>query len=247
MLSTTRPRSPRDVWGFAARIFLCSLLLNALTRGAFADGPSTRHLAINGRVEDSLGRRLSGVSITIQTVSGKVVGGYTTGQDGVYGFPGVAAGAYNLSVELQGFKKFQQTRMTLQVDQNAEINAVLEVGQLTEIVEIQGQAPLVENTSASMGAVIDTQKITQLPLNGRNFVQLALLVPGANTGAPGATNGGGFSVGGARSEQNAFQIERTVPNGSNTAWRKCSRVEPGHESHFCATGIPFVKEITVER
>ena len=99
MLSTTRPRSPRDVWGFAARIFLCSLLLNALTRGAFADGPSTRHLAINGRVEDSLGRRLSGVSITIQTVSGKVVGGYTTGQDGVYGFPGVAAGAYNLSAE----------------------------------------------------------------------------------------------------------------------------------------------------
>jgi hypothetical protein len=88
------------------------------------------------------------------------------------------------------------------------------VGQLTEVIEIQAQAPLVESTNASLGAVIDTRKITELPLNGRNFVQLALLVPGANTGAPGANNGGGFSVGGARSEQNAFQIDGTSNSDS---------------------------------
>jgi hypothetical protein len=169
---------------------------------------------ISGSVSDSTGGTVAGATVTVVNADTSFKRVTTTNSVGQYSVPGLTPGAYNLSVELQGFKKFQQTGMTLQVDQNAEINVILEVGQLTEIVEIQGQAPLVESTSASMGAVIDTQKITQLPLNGRNFVQLALLVPGANTGAPGATNGGGFSVGGARSEQNAFQIDGTSNSDS---------------------------------
>ena len=169
---------------------------------------------ISGSVTDSTGATVSAATVTALNVANNFRRVTTSNAVGQYSLPGLAPGSYNLTVELQGFKKFQQTAMTLQVDQNAVIDVVLEVGQVTEIVEVQGQAPLVESASASMGAVIDTQKITTLPLNGRNFVQLALLVPGANTGAPGATNGGGFSVGGARSEQNAFQIDGTSNSDS---------------------------------
>ena len=81
---------------------------------------------------------------------------------------------------------FVSKGLSLQVDQNASLSITLEVGQLAETVEVTGVAQLVDSQTSSLGAVIDTQKILALPLNGRNFLELALLVPGANTGAPGA-------------------------------------------------------------
>jgi hypothetical protein len=90
----------------------------------------------------------------------------------------------------------------------------MEVGQLTESIEIAGQAPLIESQSATLGAVVDTQKILGLPLNGRNFAQLALLVPGVNSGAPGAGGAEGFSAAGLRANQNAFQIDGTSNSDS---------------------------------
>jgi hypothetical protein len=102
----------------------------------------------------------------------------------------------------------------LQVDQNAVIDVSMELGQLTETVEVQAQAPLVESQSATLGAVVDNQKIVALPLNGRNFAQLALLVPGVNSGATGAGGAEGFSAAGLRADQNAFQIDGTSNSDS---------------------------------
>jgi hypothetical protein len=102
-------------------------------------------------------------------------------------------GRYDLTFEAAGFKRSEQKDLTLQVDQNARIDVTLEVGQVTEVVEIQSQAPLVESQNATLGAVVDTQKILALPLNGRNFAQLALLVPGVNTGAPPSQTFGNVS------------------------------------------------------
>ena len=105
MFSTIRPRSQCEVWEFAAWIFVCSLLLNALAGNALADGHAARRLAINGKVEDSLGRPLPGVRITVQMVSGKRIGERTSGQYGVYRFIGVKAGAYYLIAEKKGFRR----------------------------------------------------------------------------------------------------------------------------------------------
>src|SRR6266536_1573525 len=205
-----------EAGGFMPRRFrreclFCIALAFSVTQPVLAQlGSAT----ISGSVSDSTGAAVVGAAVTVVNADTSFKRMTTSNGVGQYAVPGLTPGTYNLSVELKGFKKFQQTGMTLQVDQNAEINVVLEVGQTTEVIEVRGQAPLIESTSASIGAVIDTYKITQLPLNGRNFVQLALLVPGANTGAPGASNGGGFSVGGARSEQNAFQIDGTSNSDS---------------------------------
>src|SRR5688572_33334000 len=78
---------------------------------------------------------------------------------------------------------------------------------ITEVVEVAGRAQMLQTEGATLSGVIYSQKITELPLNGRNFVQLALLVPGVNTGQPGAGRGGGISINGTRSEQNSFQLD----------------------------------------
>jgi len=162
---------------------------------------------ISGAVVDQSGAAVVGANVTAvnaetgfrrQTVSNSI---------GQYNLPGLAPGQYDLAFEVQGFKKAENKGLTLQVDQNARIDVTLEVGQVTESIAITGQAPLVESQSATLGAVIDTQKILALPLNGRNFAQLALLVPGVNSGAPGAGGAEGFSAAGLRANQNAFQID----------------------------------------
>ncbi len=119
-------------------------------------------------------------------------------------------GQYDLTFEFQGFKKAENKGLTLQVDQNVRIEVKMEVGQVTDSIAITSEAPLIESQTAALGAVLDTQKILALPLNGRNFAQLALLVPGVTTGTEGGGAGAdGFSANGLRADQNAFQIDGT--------------------------------------
>lgn len=164
---------------------------------------------ISGTVSDTSGAVIAGAELTAVNTATGFERKTTSNTLGQFNLPGLVPGTYDLTVKFQGFKTMQSRGIVLQVDQNANLDIKLEVGQLTETIQVVGQSPLVESQSASLGAVIDTQKILALPLNGRNFVELALLVPGANTGAPGAGLGGGFSVSGLRSEQNAFQIDGT--------------------------------------
>ncbi|HZS49521.1 MAG TPA: TonB-dependent receptor [Bryobacterales bacterium] len=183
----------------------------------FARQPLSAQLGtatISGNVTDSTGAAIVGASVTaVNAVTGfrRQTVSNTLGQ---YNLPGLAPGQYDLAFEFQGFKRMEQRGLTLQVDQNARIDVTLELGQVSESVEIVGQAPLVESQSATMGAVVDTQKILALPLNGRNFAQLALLVPGVNTGAPGAGGAEGFSASGLRANENAFQIDGTSNSDS---------------------------------
>ena len=178
----------------------------------FASPPASAQLGtatISGVVTDNTGA----VMVRAAVITVNLANGFrretVTNQLGQYALPGLTPGIYEISIEMPGFKKYDRKQLHLEVDQNARIDATLEVGQVTESIEVIGQAPLIESENASLGAVVDTRTILGLPLNGRNFVQLALLVPGANSGALGTTSGGGFSVSGTRSEENAFQIDGT--------------------------------------
>jgi hypothetical protein len=97
-------------------------------------------------------------------------------------------GEYTLSVEAAGFRKLVQSGITLQINQQAQVDLTLQLGQVSETVEVTGQAPLLESESSSLGTVVNQQLVNQLPLNGRNFIQLATLSPGVN--------GVGFSASG---------------------------------------------------
>jgi hypothetical protein len=183
------------------------LLLNLL-----AVAPAMAQLGtatISGTVTDKSGAVVVGASINAANQATGFTRSTASAGNGQFNLPALIPGNYDLTIQLQGFKTYQSKGLVLQVDQNASLDVQLEIGQIAETVEVTGQTPLVDSQTSSLGAVVDTQKILALPLNGRNFVELALLVPGANSGAPGASTGGGFSVSGARSEQNAFQIDGT--------------------------------------
>ena len=206
-------------------LLLCSLWSMSGGRPALAQlGTAT----ISGNVTDSSGAVVVGATVTAVNNATGFRRQTTSNELGQYNLPGLTPGSYSLTVEVTGFRRAELSDIRLQVDQNARMNVTLEIGQVTETVAITAQAPLIESQSAALGAVIDTQKILALPLNGRNFVQLALLVPGVTTGTEGGDPGpDGFSANGLRADQNAFQIDGT---SNSDALRNRISVRPSIDS-----------------
>ena len=92
----------------------------------------------------------------------------TTGDQGYYSTPALAVGEYDITAEMAGFKKEVRRGLTLQVDQKAEVNFTLQVGAMAETVEVTGEAVLLDTSSATFGKVVESRRIQELPLNGRN-------------------------------------------------------------------------------
>jgi hypothetical protein len=126
-------------------------------------------------------------------------------------------GAYAVVVELAGFKRHVSERVRLQVAQPATLRVRLEIGAIDEAIEVVGLVSLLNPGSSAHGTVISEEKVSALPLNGRQFIQLALLVPGANPGGRAVQQNvvrqnqvGGFSVAGGRTNNTAFLLDGTV-------------------------------------
>jgi hypothetical protein len=141
-----------------------------------------------GTVTDVSGGSIPNARITVTNSGTGAARSVTTDQTGAYLVPLLPPGAYNVSAEAPGFKKVVQSNVELQVNQAATLNFTLEPGQVSETIEVTGAAPQLEAQSSSLGTVVNTQLTEELPLNGRNFVQLATLSPGVN--------GTGYSVSG---------------------------------------------------
>src|SRR5437870_8333891 len=134
---------------------------------------------ITGTVKDQSGAVLPGVEITAMQTDTGIVRTTVTNETGTYVLPNLALGPYRLEAGLPGFRTFVQTGIVLQVNGNPEINPVLEVGQVTEQVEVQANATLVETRNSGVGQVIENERILELPLNGRNVTDLITLAGGA--------------------------------------------------------------------
>lgn len=92
--------------------------------------------------------------------------------------PALPVGPHTVSVEKTGFKTFMQQGLTLEVETDLVVNATLEVGETTQTVTVTEEAPLVDTTNSTLGTLMNEQKIENLPLNGRNYTELAFLQPG---------------------------------------------------------------------
>lgn len=178
-----------------------------------------------GTVKDPAGAVVPEAALSATSVSTGVVTRTTSGTDGEYIFPQLAPDAYTLSVEKTGFSTAVISGISLNVDQKATVDVVLQVGQLTQSVQVEGAVPLVDSTSASLGTVINEQPILDLPLNLRRTGALALIVPGTvdTTGRSNAAstgNGSGFndncySGSGGRSSGNLILIDGMVSRALN--------------------------------
>ncbi|MBY0373735.1 MAG: TonB-dependent receptor, partial [Bryobacteraceae bacterium] len=155
------------------RIFALSLLTACW---AFAQNFST----LTGAITDKSGAAMGGAKITVQNLETQIAREATTDEAGLFTVPLLPPGRYKVTAQKQGFRQAFQDNLTLEVNQTVRVEFQLEVGQVTESVEVKASAPLLESDNSAIGQVIEQRAVAELPLNGRNFVQLAILGPGVS-------------------------------------------------------------------
>jgi len=167
------------------KLAITLLLATVITPMAIAQQTTA---TIVGNVTDASGASVSGATVTVVNTATNTSRSTTTETDGRYSLPSLAPGTYALSVEMAGFKQQRVTGIVLDASQTARQDFGLSVGEVTNTVEVSASSAqtLLQTEHGSVGEVIDGKKIVDLPLNGRNFIQLAQLIPGVNTGASGS-------------------------------------------------------------
>ncbi len=165
---------------------------------------------ITGEVRDANGSVVPKATITVTNVETNVSVRSETNDQGLYTVPSLKPGPYSITVEKPGFKKSVRSGVTLQVNQVARLDVNMQVGELTTAVEVVEAATLLETETSSRGSVIDQKKIVDLPLNGRDYNQLALLSPGVLPGTPRLASvnfKGVLNVNGNRTFNNVFLLD----------------------------------------
>jgi Carboxypeptidase regulatory-like domain len=172
--------------------------------------------SIVGTVSDSSGAYVEGAKVVLKNLATDESVQITTDSSGAYAANLLRIGAYLVTVEKQGFKKAVRPSVEVSVNQVVRVDLTLQVGSAAESVEVTGAAPLLQTETSSLGTIETERRISDLPLNGRNFIQLAYLGPGANSGQTGSNVSGGvfeneraneaLSVNGLRVSNNNFLL-----------------------------------------
>ncbi|MBI4890671.1 MAG: TonB-dependent receptor [Acidobacteria bacterium] len=154
-----------------------------VTAAAFAQQTSA---TLTGVITDPAGATMPGVTVSATNLATNITRESKTDESGGFTIPFLPAGDYSLTAVQKGFKTKKLDQITLQVQQVARVDLQLQVGDVTESVSVEAYAAILQTDNATVGSVIDSAKIVDLPLNGRNFVQLAQLIPGVQAGTPGS-------------------------------------------------------------
>ncbi|MBV8864607.1 MAG: TonB-dependent receptor, partial [Acidobacteriaceae bacterium] len=178
----------RGRWHFKPLIIFPMLLLSLFVcQSSFGQVETGR---VVGTIRDSSGASVAGATITVAETRTAAEHRIVTGPDGTYSATDLNPGTYTVRVEHQGFKTAVQSPFKLDVNQVVRVDITLDIGAITQQVEVTAAEPLVETQTSSIGQVIDGERVNALPLNGRNFVQLAYLTPGVNAGPAGIVQQG---------------------------------------------------------
>lgn len=181
----------------------CTGLLSPLTYAQSTYG------SVSGQITDASGGAIADVKVTLTNLETGAKLSENTGTDGLYLFSNLFQGHYRLDAEKTGFKHIAQTDVVVQLQQTSAINLTMQLGEVTQTVEVTSETPLLQPDTSSLGQVIDERKANEIPLNGRNVFNLALLspsvIPQGNT--LGTTVGknpfdtGNYQIGGAFANQ----------------------------------------------
>src|SRR5947209_4378745 len=171
-----------------------------------------------GRVTDETGAVVPGAKITITNVGTNDSRSVIVNDSGEYAMPQLAPGQYTVTAEYAGFNKVVRSGIVLETGQQARIDIALKVGTVSEEVEVSAAAPLVTTENAALGNVVDQKKIVELPLNGRDYLQLAFLQPNVFAPAQNSTIGfrGGLNVAGNSEIANQYILDGVDNNDETT-------------------------------
>ena len=216
-------------FGMKRVCFLCVVLAVLLARPAFSQDPRG---AINGRITDSSGAAMPGVTVTAKNVATNGTSTTVTNGDGDYSILYLTPGLYSVTAELSGFKKLVRDGIEVRIGDRLNVDLRLDVGRMEETVSVTAEAPLLETRSASVGQVIDEKHISLMPLSDGNPFVLSRLVPGvAYTGdlkfsrpfdnagtsainADGSTGGNEFTLDGSPNMANGRRVAFVPPAGA---------------------------------
>jgi len=171
--------------GLRARAALYCVIVLAVFGAVLVSKATAQTVAVaevTGYVTDPKGNAVVGAQVTMtETDKNQIHTTISDSSGGRYSFPNLAVGAYNLTVSSPGFKKYGQSHIVLQVASNININVQLEIGVVTETVEVKADSTMIETKDNSIAQVIDSRRMVDLPLNGRNPTQIILLTGAAST------------------------------------------------------------------
>jgi hypothetical protein len=205
-------RKPGILVAVLVTIFsLCAAAVAQVTTGS-----------ILGTIHDSTGAVVPGATVTVTDAGKGTSSKVQTDNDGNYNVPFLIPGTYNISVEMQGFKRSVSNNVALDIDQKARVDFSLELGGTSETVQVTSTAPLIKTDSSELGDVVTKTQVQNLPLNGRNFVQLTYLIPGVTPGQAGENIGGSSSFNpraasnfnslGSQANTNGYLVDGIVDN-----------------------------------
>lgn len=195
-------------------LLVCCLLLCCI-----AHAQTTQVAQVSGRVSDPTGAVVPGAQVKITNTETGFTRAVQTDADGVYVLPNLPVGQYKLEVQKEGFSTYVQQGIVLQVNTNPSIAVSLKLGALSEHIEVQADAAMVETHSTAVGQVIDQARVVELPLNGRNVTQLVALSGAAVAYDPAPAGGqaltsnknypsaAAYSVAGSQPGQTLFALD----------------------------------------
>ena len=201
----------------AAAFLSCMTLMGGATATAQPTGA-----AAHGAVQDQSGAVVPGVTVTARQIETGLVRQAITDADGRYLFPQLAIGSYEFTAVLQGFQSAVRRGIVLAVGQDPAINLTLSLGELSETVVVTQEMPVVDTVKTAVSSVVDSRQIREMPLNGRDFIQLATLQAGVvavrNTNtAPDKGTGIRPSFAGARPYQTGTSSTAPTPARARTS------------------------------
>jgi hypothetical protein len=210
-LFEARPKNAvqgRKCFGLAA-VLVLSLLSTMLGHAQSTSG------TIVGNVTDQSGAVLPGLPVVLTNIATSDTRETVTNQSGFYQFVNTTPGTYRISAEKPGFKKITREPINLQVSTTIQVDLAMEIGSVGQQVVVNSATPLIEAETTSLGAVVDQRETNEIPLNGRNAMSLAALVPsvipqGQSMQNPNGTNPfaqGNYQIGGGLANQSASYLD----------------------------------------
>jgi hypothetical protein len=199
---------------------------------------------ITGVVTDPSGGVVVGATVTVTNTQTNATRTETTNSVGVYTFPALLPGFYNVRAEMTGLQAEIRENVELQVQQTARLDFQLKVGAVTEAVEVTGGAPLLTTENATIGTVIDNQRILDLPLNGRNFTALISLSPNVVSGF--GTNGAASREGGDRSTVSQIAVGGQRQEWNNYTLDGVTNTDVNYGSYSFLPSVDALQEFKVQ-